>query len=67
MSKQIKTQNRHLNCRHMIPYTRGYLTNGSKRPVLASCKHQEHLFPIEENTECKHFERCKTATTTPTR
>ena len=67
MSKQIKTRNRHLNCKHMIPYTRGFMTNGNKRPVLASYKHQEHLFPIEENVECPNFEPCKKATITPTR
>lgn len=40
----------------MIPYTRGFLSLRKKEPVLASCKHQEHLFPITEPTDCKHYE-----------
>lgn len=56
MSKKSKRTARHLNCKHVRPYTRAHLANKSHKPVLAECLYRKDLFPIDELTECEYYE-----------
>ena len=55
MAKVAKPMREHKDCRHCRVVTEQFLSNQGE-PLMGRCSYYEHLFLLNEKTNCKSYE-----------